>query len=269
MGITLPEVWPPDRYVRPIRHEASGQIAWTHLAQVRAPDNTPLRAYIKHYGANAPHGLFNEWFGYAVLSALGVPQPRAALMQAPLFGASPPQAALAFVSCEPLPSFEGTPKQLYRFVDPAQHAKLVNRLFTCPALPLLVAADQLVANGDRNIGNLVFTGKQAFVAIDHGNILGGQSWVPSDLWFTQNWAVSKLIELLVPIDSLTLSMKNSLYASAEVVEEGFFNAQSDLKTKLAGADLADPAELDAALQAVWWRCFTLAASFKERLKLVI
>ncbi len=260
--IKLPSVWTIDQYIRPIQVEHGGQMAQTHLALVRSANGTPVRGYVKHYGAQHPRGLFNEWFGYTVQSAMGVPQPDCALMPAPLPGTQ--LVAWAFVSLEPLPTFQGTPKQLYRLDDPAQHHDLVKRLMACAALPLLVAADQLLGNSDRNMGNLVFTGKNQFVAIDQGGILGGLNWQLADLWFTQQWALSKPIEALVPISSLSASQKNALYAAAEVVQQAFFDLQHELKAAMG----ADNLDVNVAIQAVWWRALALAEWFRNRLNLL-
>ena len=81
--------------------------------------------------------------------------------------------------------------------------------------------------------------------------------------------VSKLIEQLVQISALPNALKSALYASAQVVEEKFFTTQSDFRAALSGANLADAQQLDAALQAVWWRCLPLALWFKDRLQLTV
>ena len=133
-------VWPEECYLRPIRKAPDGATGFTHLASLRPPQQPDCRAYVKHFADNAQKGLFNEWFGYIVMRALGVPQPSAAFIRAPAFGLEGAPMGWAFVSCEPSPTFDGTPKQLYNFNDPQQHAQLVQRLFSCTAIPLLIAA---------------------------------------------------------------------------------------------------------------------------------
>lgn len=263
ISIKLPAIWDAKQYIRPISVERGGRMAQTHLALLRNEKGQNVRGYVKHYGQHQPRGLFNEWFGYTLLSALGVPQPECAVLPAPLPGTS--LVGWAFVSLQPVPTFQGTPKQIYDLADPKQHQTLIKRLMACPALPLLVAADQLLANADRNMGNLVFTGKQQFVAIDQGGILGGLQWTLADLWFTQKWALSIPIEVLTPIDSLSLTQKNSIYAAAELVEQAFFELQHELGTAL-GAD--HHTEVHAAMQAVWWRALMLAQWFRNRLDLL-
>lgn len=264
-ALKRPQVWAATQYVRPIRHETGGALAATHLAEVRSPLGVPLRAYVKHFPDSTPRAMFNEVFGHVVMSAFGVPQPEVAVMPAPVDMLPSKPWAWAFVSCEPRPTFEGTPKQIYNYTDPDQHSKLVQRLFSCPALPLLIAADQLLKNGDRNIGNLVLTGKASFVAIDHGEILGGGAWQLTDLSFTQHWTPSMLIEALVPIDSLKPELRSAIYASAQLVQEKFFEVQNELKVAL---DCASSPEAAAAMEMVWWRCLPISDWFRERLGLV-
>jgi hypothetical protein len=264
-ALKRPEVWTAAQYIRPISAEGGGIRAATHLAEVRSPLGVPLRAYVKHFPINTPRALFNEVFGHVVMAALGVPQPQAAVMPAPIDVLPQKPWGWAFVSCEPRPTFEGTPKQIYNFTEPTEYAQLVQRLFSCPALPVLIAADQILKNADRNIGNLVLTGKSSFVAIDNGEILGGGAWQLGDLWFPQEWVTSKLIEELVPIHSLPGDVRNALYASAQEVSDRFFEVQSELRAAL---DCGSSIEADAALDAVWWRCLPVAEWFRQRLQLI-
>jgi hypothetical protein len=263
MTIKLPALWQPTQYIRPINIEHGGNMAQTHLALLRTEQGKPVRGYVKHYGQHQPRGLLNEWLGYAIQAALGVPQPECAILQAPLPGTA--MMGWAFVSLEPVPTVQGTPKQLYNLTDPQQHQALIKRLMACPALPLLVAADQLLGNNDRNMGNLVFTGKQQFVAIDQGGILGGLHWTLADLWFAQQWARSKPIEDLTPIQSLSPSQKNAIFAAAELVEQAFFEQQKELRSALGASHNT---EVHTAMHAIWWRAFFLAQWFRNRLDLL-
>jgi hypothetical protein len=264
-ALKRPAVWSASQYVRPIAVVTEGRRASTHLAEIRSPIGVPLRAYVKHFPDHIPRGVFNEVFGYVVMSAMGVPQPQVALMPAPLQVRSDKPWLWAFVSCEPRPTTEGTAKQLYDIENAKQHAKLVKRLFSCPALPLLIAADQLLRNGDRNIGNLVFRSKQSFVAIDHSEILGGGEWNLGDLWFAQTWERSLLIEALVDMSTLEPSMRSAIYGAAQSVAAKFFELQGQLRDAL---DCSNSVEAAVAMDAVWWRCISLAGWFQERLGLV-
>lgn len=259
----VPAHWPDNCYIRPIRSETGGLRAQTHMAELRTPANQRVRGFVKHFTGGDTKGLFNEWFGYTMLSALGVPQPEAAVMRAPFKGTGP--LAWSFVSLFPRPTSQGTPKQLYDLANPLALAVLTQRLYGCPALPLLIAADQLISNADRNLGNLVFTGETQFVAIDHSDILGGPAWTTSELWHTQVWSRSKLIEDLVSIEELSPPTRARLAAASEVVEEVFFTHQMTVR-KLVDCDT----EFDSymAMNAVWWRGVSLASWFRQKLELL-
>jgi hypothetical protein len=203
--------------------------------------------------------------GYIFMSSLGVPQPPAALLQAPVMG-DPSVIAYAFVSLQSIPVFDGTPKAHY--LAGADNAALKKRVLACPALPMLVAADQLVINADRNLGNLVFTGKDSFAAIDHSDILGGCNWQVESLQKPTYWAQSKLIESAdwLQINDLTPSQKNNFFAASEVVSEKFYEVQNDL---VAALNCSQTYESKISLDAVWWRSLDLAKWFKDRLHLQI
>lgn len=266
MTVKAPVLWPQNCYIRPIRLATEGQRAFTHLAELKDPDGFSCRGYIKHFPAGATKGLFNEWFGYTVMASLGIPQPICAILQAPIFGSTTNETAYAFVSCQPSPVYEGTPKEHYTPDDPIKYAALLKRLFDCPALPSLIAADQLLMNADRNLGNLVFTGKSSFVAIDHGEILGGIAWQARDLIAPTIWAESKPMEVWTAIDQLRPSLKSAIYASAEIVQEKFYEVQQSLREALDCTTHSDSA---IALDAVWWRCLKLANWHADRLQLLV
>lgn len=257
-----PQIWPSTCYVRKIQQQHGGVRAFTHLAQLISPTGELCRGYVKHFPASAPRGLFNEWFGYTAMSALSIPQPACAFMEAPIDGVT----AWAFVSLQPSPSFEGTPKEQYNTNDAAQLPALIKRLLDCHDLPRLMAADQLIMNGDRNLGNLVFTGKRSFVAIDHSDILGGPDWELESLIKTTTWSRSKIIEDLIGIKNLRPSTCGALVAAAEIVQQAYFDTQIELKMALNAGTNRDA---EIAIEALWWRCLEIASWFRNRLKLLI
>lgn len=239
-------------------------MANTHLAELRDPSGIQCRGYIKHYPKDQRYALFNECFGYIVMSSLGVPQPPAALIQPPERPKN--TMPLAFVSCQPRPTFEGTPKEIYNYQDALELQILKKRLFSCPYLPLLIAADQLLINNDRNIGNLVFTGETSFVAIDHGEILGGSTRQANQLLLPTVWAHSVLIERLHCIDELPLDIKSSLIEKVKIVRELFYEVQIDLRVAL---NCEANYESAVAMDALWWRCAEIEQWFRTRLELLI
>lgn len=238
----------------------------THLAVVDTPEGTPSRAFVKHFPDQSHRGLFNEWFGHCMMAALGVPQPKAALIQAPVPGAATPTLRWAFVSYTPGPAYEGTPKEIYD-LDAATDCKiLIDRLLACHSFPGMVSADQLCMNADRNLGNLVFTGKKTFVVIDHGEILGGSNWHPDKLLTTTQWVRSIPIDVCEYYSPLPLSAKNAICASADLSAEAIWERFVELRDAMGAATNRDTA---IALDAVWWRSLTISHWFRDKLQLML
>lgn len=262
MSVKTPPILPPAHYMRLIKTQDGGIRAVTHLALVRNAQGLPQRAYVKHFPPDAPRSLFNEWFGFSLMGALGVPQPETAVMKAPIPGAE--QLAWAFVSFEPVPRSEGTPKEIYDSAN-VDHLKLLAaRLLSCHNFALLNAADQLCANGDRNIGNLVFTGPKSFVAIDHSDILGGCNWHIDSLLMPTAWAPAKLVDLCQAMKPLTNTQRDALVAAADVAIEALYQAWIPLHDAMSG-----DRETRIALEAVWWRSLDVARWYRDRLHLLV
>ena len=263
MTVRLPSVLDSSHYLRPIRSETGGTIANTHLAMVKDAAGVPARAFVKVFPDTSPRGLLNEWLGYALMSALGIPQPPAAIMQTPF-----PNGVLywAFVSFQPRPVSEGTPKEIYDLHDGKKVKRMVARLLACHAFASMVAADQLCMNADRNLGNLVFTGHKEFVVIDHGEILGGSDWATDSLLCTTRWVDSKALQIATLHGPLPVSVANSIYAAAEVVAEQFFESYSAL---VSNVNPNDERDIAIAINAIWWRSLELTKWFSDNLGLVL
>lgn len=266
MTVATPPTWSAENYHSFVRLETSGQQAITHLALLKKPDGGLCRAYVKHYPVEFGRGLFNEWFGHTVFSALGIPQPPAAVMPAPVPGTD--TVAWAFCSLEPTPRFEGTAKFIYDLQKPGQYPALVKRLFEdCShLLPGLIAADQLLIHPDRNIGNIAFTGKSSFVAIDAGGILGGADCHPSNLLRPAGWVRSKLIEDLIDIATIKPKTGNALIAAAQCVTERFHERHAEIAQAL---DYPGHNEVAVCFDAVWWRTLELEDLFRSKLGILI
>lgn len=258
----MPAVLPANHYLRTVKVQVGGIRALTHLALVRSPTGQPQRAYVKQFPSEAPRSLFNEWFGYIFMSAMGVPQPPAAILLAPIPGET--RTAWSFVSFEALPRSDGTPKEIYDPRSTEQLKMLADRLLACHAFAALTAVDQLCINGDRNMGNLVFTGARTFVAIDHSDILGGFSWSDDSLIRPTEWAQAKLLDFCHSIKPLTLTQRSAFVAAADVATETMHQQWQPLR-----AALGNNREACLALDAVWWRSLDVARWFRERLHLLL
>lgn len=262
MSVTVPAMLPPEHYLRLIKIQDGGARALTHLAMVRSASGTPQRAYVKQFPHIAPRSLFNEWFGYILMSAVGVPQPESGVLLAPVPGQN--RLAWAFVSFEPMPRSEGTPKEIYDITSDSHAKMLAARLMACQSFSLLNAADQLCINGDRNIGNLVFTGPRTFVAIDHSDILGGCNWQRDSLVRPTAWATAKLVELCNAVQPLTATQRDALIAAADVAIEALYLQWQPLRDALQ-----NDSDARTALDAVWWRSLTVAQWYRDKLQLLL
>ncbi|WP_287880464.1 hypothetical protein [Acidovorax sp.] len=259
------EQWPAEAYQQALELQTDGLMAVTHLALLRPPGGKACRGYVKHFiGQGTQRCLFNEWFSYHVMGALGIPQPRCAMMAAPVWGTL--QLQWAFVSCEPSPVHHGTPKQIYNMAS-AEHCKaLLARLLGCALLPALIAADQLLANTDRNLGNLVFTGRDTFVAIDHSNALHGPNWTLAQLQSTQHPARMMLLDFMHHVNPvLPPNTANAIVAAAEVMEQAYYEHQDELRAVLGCSGHAPSAN---AMDMTWWRCLKLAAWMRTALGVI-
>ncbi len=263
MKVQTPPVLPPENYISPIKIITDGAIAFTHLAWVKDAEGKPSRAFVKVFPNDKPRGLFNEYTGSAIMSALGVPQPPTAIIPAPIYG----QMHWAFVSFQPIPVSHGTPKEIYNLCDEWQTKQLIARLLSCHAYASMVAADQLCMNADRNLGNLVFTGAKDFVVIDHGEILGGSAWKMEDLLKPSEWVTSKGMEICSHYNPLPTSTKNAIYAAAEVVAESLNDGYNELHDTLLRAN--NTQEMSVVLKVIWDRSSCLVQWFRNELGLVL
>jgi len=218
MTIRVPPLLGVDAYLGPVPGAPSrpphGGLRETHLALIRFQGQV-RRAYVKHFSVTEPFGLFNEALACTLLSGLGVPCSEGAVLPAPVLGSD--EATLAFASLEAARGFEGTAKQIYQPLGPEQLDEVTRRLHACAAFASIIAADQLLGNSDRNIGNLAFTGPRSIEIFDHEAILGGAAFPTERLYEPQVWARSKLIEDLAPIQALSPRLKTGIIAAAEVL----------------------------------------------------
>lgn len=246
--------------MRMVRFELGGAMAQTHLAIVKDKSGSEMRAFVKHFPASSPRGLFNEYVGYSVMSALGMPQPESAVIKAPI--PSTNQANFAFVSFQPVPLSEGTPKEIYN-LNKIEHWKvLAERMVGCSAFPGMIAADQVCMNHDRNMGNLVFTSKKGFVLIDHSEIFGGGNSDINQLLKTTQKVNSIPLAMCEQFYPLKQRVKSAVCGAADVVAEKMWTEYTSLCNALK-AD--EQREVKIALDAIWWRSLELSKWLKNEM----
>lgn len=121
-------------------------------------------------------------------------------------------------------------------------------------------------NGDRNLGNLVFTGKKSFVAIDHGEILGGNAWHEDSLLKPTAWVRSVPMDACETFEPLPNTIQSAICGASDVAAETLWTNFAQLRAALNAETHRDTA---LALDAVWWRSIELSAWFKEKLKFML
>jgi len=104
------------------------------------------------------------------------------------------------------------------------------------------ALDELIANADRNIGNLLVR-EGGFEVIDHGLILGGSNWEPVTLPPTYDRAVDNKVLMVLGSEAEKLPFKSGLMAAYDKLVSDLPRAVEDLCNELNG--LIDSDELEA------------------------
>ena len=176
-----------------------GQMAHTHIALLDIDGHSrPQRCYVKLYpdlvGDREHRGIANEIAGYVIAKAMGAPVPSDAgliafhgsqLANLPGWASESSYLCGWWVRDMVSPSL----KAFYSLEDlqrvPAllqqKIAALRNELLASPQINLVLAFDDLIANIDRNIGNLLRAKGGDYVLIDHGLCLTSDDWVAGDL----------------------------------------------------------------------------------------
>lgn len=270
--IKLPVDLGPQGYVRFVRKVTEGCLAATFLAQV-VYEGELRRAYIKIYDqATQPKAIINEVLGYLCAQALGLPSPPVFFVEVPpsdvvASGLPMPTSATRAVATleahNPAVAGEGSAKTFFE-AGSIDLSYIKQRLLSSPAGRTLIAFDEAIGNGDRNIGNIVFSWKHGVVAIDHGCILTGHSWSVCSL----NSSVDgKNIAFdIVNHTPIGNSDKGAVFVAAQVMLEAYYAAMSELKIAMA---YPSDSELSAAFDFVWWKVQRLEKRMATLLQLVI
>lgn len=270
--IKLPVDLGPQGYVRFVRRINGGVLATTFLAQVNYQGEL-RRAYIKIYDhAAQPKAVLNEVLGYLYAQAMGLPSPPVFFIDVPPLdvaasGLSAPLTAVRAVATleahDPNIATDGAAKTLFD-AGSIDWTYIRQRLLSSPAGRALVAFDEAVGNGDRNIGNIVFSRKHGVVAIDHGCILSGPLWSNQSLNSTDDCR-NKAFEI-INLKPMGTSERSAVQAAAEVMLEAYYEAMPALQSAMGY-----PAHIDtsAAFDYVWWKALRLNKRMAHLLQLVV
>ncbi|RYE61263.1 MAG: hypothetical protein EOP20_00125 [Hyphomicrobiales bacterium] len=219
----------------------------------------PTRAYVKAFGTTngdgfALRGLVNEVAGYFCADAAGLPvPPRAGLIVVePSMLGEPPEwmqpgsehvcwwsEDVGSLSLRARFNWDALPDGSVAQDDALQLIREV--LLRYPGTPSVIALDDLIANVDRNLGNVLCT-PLGLSLIDHGHCLTGPQWVSSDLRADASYR--NVVRQILDAAGDTLPYKSSIMAAYRQITLGIAPKLSELKELLDV--LVDAGDAEAA-----------------------
>lgn len=234
-----------------------------HRAFLRVADGTRIRAWVKApqsaQSAASSREILNELIGHLVGHAWGLPVPaRAGLLVLPR------------ARCATLPLWRRYPaSELHVAAWWSEHAgkpsvkarfdldallargKLLSQaldairaeLRAAPDVPRIVAFDTIIANIDRNVGNLLGQPGNAYTLIDHGQCLTGPGWAASDLDPASE--VLNVLRDLVQWNTLPLRRRNEAVYLFDTIKPVLASSMNTVRAELTGMLL--PAEIEAII----------------------
>jgi len=235
-------------------------VEYTHLASLSVlASEPPVRAFVKvyplHYDSGrAARGLVNEVVGYFCADRAGLPvAPKAGLivLEASQLASAPPwlNAAHPVVAwwtedaCHPSIratwNFDALPEGSSAQIEAIASAR--DFLIKHAGTPAVVALDDLVANIDRNLGNLL-AGAGKLTLIDHGRSLTGPAWIPPELVSADPYP--NVIRGLLGAAAETLPFKGAVMAEYSSIVSKVSPVMPELKVLLDG--LLEPSDSAAA-----------------------
>ncbi|HBO7446406.1 TPA: hypothetical protein L4885_006300 [Pseudomonas aeruginosa] len=258
-----------------------GAMAHTHIAllDIGAPPK-PQRCYVKFYpdfsGGHDHRGIVNEIIGHVVASAMGAPVPSDAgliILSGSQLANRPSWADESSALCGWWVRDMVSPsiKAYYELDDLYQAAEVLrqkvaslrNEILSSSLVNLIIAFDDLIANVDRNIGNLLRLRGGDYVLIDHGLCLTSDSWIAHELDPSQKYP-NKISEFLAP-ESGFLPFK---HATVKAHENLVTNLEPAMDSLLKWLPYAVEAAESAAVES-FIRHRASPGSITERLGLFI
>jgi hypothetical protein len=239
---------------------AESGIEYTHLATLSVkPGEPPVRAYVKVYpqsyvGGKPARGLVNELVGYFFAERAELPVPTAAglialqhsQLTAPPQWVDPTKPVVAWWTQDVgFPSLRATwnihalPNGSGAWMLAISAAR--DFLVKHGATPAVIALDDLVANVDRNLGNLLISGSH-LTLIDHGQTLTGPAWVAPELVASASYP--NVVRNLLDTAAETLPYKGAIMAEYSSMVSKVTPAMGELKHWLD--QLLEPGDAAAA-----------------------
>lgn len=242
---------------------SDGQSGHTHIALLStAAGERPIRCYVKLYPdlneqGREHRGLINEMVGYILAAGMGVPTPKQAgfiTLQGDQLAARPAWAVDndALVGWWTQDMAAPSLRAYYDLSDlqQASHmareklAKVAAELKSSKQAHLIIALDDLLADVDRNIGNLLRLKSGIYMLVDFGKILTGDGWVVDDLDPAKTY-LNKIATLLEPPESQRFPFRHATVKAQESLAANLEPAmQALLKWLPMVVDLAEAATIE-------------------------
>lgn len=248
---------PPSSYLGPIIGQRPPRTeALTHHANVLRPDGVVVETVVKLFPRTAAGTegmqLVNELVGHLLCEAWGVPAPpnagtitlqRAQLRQLPLWKHLSGKHVVAWwserVAAESLNAqFHLDELQARKALHRHHVEAFAKHIAQFPQCADIVAFDDIIANVDRNAGNLLGPVGQRFIAIDHGHALTGPDWQRAHLNAEQAFT-NKIKDILVDMGQWTLPMASRAVAKVDAIEKHAPHAIQTVAAALDGVLGAD------------------------------
>jgi hypothetical protein len=188
-----------DKYLGYEESVAESGVENIHIGQIELDRGRVIRTYVKIYplkeGLREHRGLINELIGYSLAEELGLAVPEnagfitlkpAQIQNPPAWVTGNRSVTAWWIQDAFYPSLKayynlsklrGIPQSVIdRMLD-----RVKNEILASGQSPSIIAFDDLIANIDRNIGNLLRASKGQYILIDHGRAFGRVDWVAEDL----------------------------------------------------------------------------------------
>jgi len=212
---------------------SEGLMGHTFIGKIRLNDNSEVRAYLKLYPEELQVGIHNrslenESIGYVLADCCGLKVPLNAgyiqlkydqIPNPPRW--LPNQDTIAWFSQDEGSESLGVFTGLKNGVDSKRFDHLVTLLIDQEVnTAAVIAFDATINNTDRNPGNALVG--SPWTLIDHGKIIGGESWSPSKLDAIKHLENKhNRFDLYIKTVSNNFKFKNSRFQSAKDQETKF------------------------------------------------
>lgn|GEM_PF-3190167 len=254
---------PGSAYEGPIRLNTLRTSALTHEAWIRPQDGAALRSVVKIYrpmGASHTRELLNEFVGHYLAERLefAAPKPVGTITivrrQWPKlnFWRELPKGTREVVAWWSAKVSSPSIKARFDLEEmEGRHPlftgimeKIRAELLASVSAPGIVAFDELIANVDRNVGNLLGPVNERYLLIDHGQCLTGPTWEIADL--TTGKSCKNVLRLLLGDDRMPLNFKSAAAAMFDRIQPLWPATIAGLKAELG--DLLSSSEVDAVVE---------------------